>query len=64
LWQAIEQRPARRANRLDAARLLRLAQDLLADRFTQRPELIAKWHRGEIDDLAAARAFLNDESTR
>jgi LAO/AO transport system ATPase len=60
LWRTIQQSPARRANRLDAARLLRLAQDLLADRFAQHPEWIEKWRRGEIDDLTAARAFLGD----
>ena len=64
LWQAIQQRVARRADRLDPARLLRLAQDLLADRFAQRPEWVAKWQRGEIDDLAAARAFLKEAESR
>ena len=49
---------------VDVLVLLRLAQDLLADRFAQRPEWVAKWQRGEIDDLAAARAFLKEAESR
>ena len=60
LWQTIQQRPRRRAQRSDPARLLRLAQDLLADRFTQRPQLIEQWRSGTLDDLSAARQLLGD----
>ncbi|MFQ3651200.1 MAG: AAA family ATPase [Gemmataceae bacterium] len=62
LWHTIRQRPPRRALRSDPARLLRLAQDLLADRFTQRPELIEQWRSATLDDLTAARLLLSDQA--
>jgi LAO/AO transport system ATPase len=64
LWQAIEHLPGRRALRREPLRILRLAQDLLADRFTHEHVLMQKWQRGEITDLAAARQLLGDPPSR
>ncbi len=59
LWRAIETPPLRRGRRDDPARLLRLAQELLAARFDPGSEVVAAWARGEVGDAEAARRLLS-----
>jgi LAO/AO transport system ATPase len=62
LWKAIEALARRRAERTDAGRLLRLAQDLVAARFHSDGAVVEAWRRGELDDAAAARRLLSELS--
>ena len=57
LWQTIAAMPLRRGER-DPARLLRLAQEMLAARFDEGSSLVAAWRRGEMSDAEAARRLL------
>jgi LAO/AO transport system ATPase len=63
LWSAIERCGAhRRAQRRNARTLLRIAQERLADRFTDSPivvkEIIEKWADGRLPDVVAADQVL------
>ncbi|MBY0228442.1 MAG: hypothetical protein K2W96_04090, partial [Gemmataceae bacterium] len=58
LWRTVSSLPLRRGER-DPARLLRLAQEMLAARFDPRSPTVAAWRRGEIGDAEAARRLID-----
>ncbi len=63
LWRFVLAIPVRKSEaRSDGRALLRLAQQLLANRFQHRPNAVAKvlerWRRGELDDGGAADEIL------
>ena len=62
LWRAVAAQPLRRGRRDDPARLLRLAQELLAARFDPSSPTVAAWRRGEMSDEEAARRLLEGKS--
>jgi DNA-binding transcriptional regulator YiaG len=53
----------RRGRRDDPARLLRLAQELLASRFDPTSQVVAAWRRGEPSDAEAAQRLLAELAT-